>query len=502
MPIGKNPVLSYLKENSVKKILTVALIPTLLSVNAQAELNLRQLPGRQTITQTGGGRTDYCILPKQLPDFNYKKKKLEKDQELEAELCALDLYAADSGLAACPKLNSTNPGIKVFKLKKKAGGRAKWEKEECGKEDPDGPAKQIAKFKQTMTCSYAPSPLAYYHISRVLDAQPLVPVGVLRTMDARTHKEYVEKGGEYATAIYGRKEPDAPILKAWTVKWPQAHVDKPATLFDTSGAQVWGGLLDAPKGKENYKEMYTKPGEKFHYATRYEDFKSTTPYLKLKDKAPLANKLGKEFAKFAEAMVQLKDTADMILLDYLFNQQDRMGNIHYIPYYLYVKDGDIKDKKVKKAKEDDSDEEKAEVAAEEEEMKKAGAVVVKRMLLADNDCGVAKDNLMAQHKILEGVSHMGLETYRRLLWLKDQMKKDTWREFFMSELQFTKADLDGSRRFNGFQANLDNAVKILQKRCEEGNLNLDLNFQLQLEGKNITDSKAYCDLPADYKPGT
>lgn len=477
----------------MKPILTVLVLPALLSVTARATLDLRQLPGRQTITQSQADRHDFCILPKTLPGFVYNQKLLEKDQGTEADLCGLDLYSASGEIAACAKLNSTNPGLKIFKLKTAAGGRAKWETAECGKVDPKGEGKMVAKFKQTMTCSYAPSPIAYYHISRVLDAQPVIPVGVLRTMDARTHLEYVKKGAIAAKKIYEVSEPSAPILRAWTQLWPAAHQSKPAVLFDTSGTQVWGGLLDSPKGKELYSEVFKKPGARFNYDTRYQDFKLTTPYLKLKNTAPLATKLGTDLAAVAQTMVQMKDVSDMILLDYLLNQQDRMGNIHYLSYYLYLKDGELKDRKVK-------DEDATDGTATD--MKAKGAVVVKRMLLADNDCGVTKDNLMRSNQILEGMGHMGLETYRRLLWLSKQLQTPEWKSFFREELQFTQNDLEKSSGANpGLLVNAANAAKILQDKCRKGTLQLDLNIILQLQGKNIADSKPFCDLPANYQPG-
>jgi hypothetical protein len=477
----------------VKLIIIAAVIPTLLSTSAHAALDLRQLPGRQTITQSAGDRSDFCVLPKTIPNFPYRKKLLEKDQAIEADLCGLNLNDSQSDVAACPKLNSTNPGIRIFKLKPEAGGRAKWEAAECGKEDPKGESKQVAKFKQSMTCSYTPSLLAYYQMSRMLDTQPIVPVGVLRTMDARTHLEYVKKGGVYATKLYAN-EPTAPILNAWTKLWPAAHAAKPATLFDTTGAQVWGALIEAPKGKELYTEVFTKPGQRFHYDTRYQDFKGTTPYLSLKNPAPLASKLGIELPKIAQTMVQLKDVSDMILLDYLLNQQDRMGNIHFISYYLYMEEGALKDKKVKKADPGDT--------SEATEMKAKGAVVVKRMLLADNDCGVTKDNLVKSNQILEGVNHMGLDTYRRLLWLTTQLQTSEWKNFFKEELRFTQSDLEKTNSISsGLLLNAANAVKILQEKCRKGALQLDLNLLLQLQGKNISDSKPFCDLPAGYQPG-
>ena len=41
-------------------------------------------------------------------------------------------------------------------------------------------------------------------------------------------------------------------------------------------------------------------------------------------------------AENVQKLVQLKDAADLIVIDTLMDQQDRFGNIHYIAAYYYI----------------------------------------------------------------------------------------------------------------------------------------------------------------------
>ena len=56
----------------------------------------------------------------------------------------------------------------------------------AGQCKPDG--KTEAKYKLSTSCSYTPSLLAYYHLSRVLGNIVNVPVAVVRTLDLDRHK--------------------------------------------------------------------------------------------------------------------------------------------------------------------------------------------------------------------------------------------------------------------------------------------------------------------------
>jgi hypothetical protein len=51
---------------------------------------------------------------------------------------------------------------------------------------------------------------------------------------------------------------------------------------------------------------------------------------------------GRSFAaENVQKIVQLKDAADLIVIDTLMNQQDRFGDIHYLATYYYVAAADL-----------------------------------------------------------------------------------------------------------------------------------------------------------------
>ena len=47
----------------------------------------------------------------------------------------------------------------------------------------------------------------------------------------------------------------------------------------------------------------------------------------------------------------MKELTEIVLLDYIFNQQDRVGNIDYVWTWYYQKDGEYKTREEKAGKE-------------------------------------------------------------------------------------------------------------------------------------------------------
>src|SRR6185312_10481683 len=101
------------------------------------------------------------------------------DAEREAQLCS---YEISQNVAVCGKTNSTNPGLIFYEL---AQGQQARDVERANCKD----AKALAKYKLSTSCSYAPSLLAYYHVSRYLGNILQVPPSVVRTVDLTTHKD-------------------------------------------------------------------------------------------------------------------------------------------------------------------------------------------------------------------------------------------------------------------------------------------------------------------------
>ena len=138
-----------------------------------AALNTSTPRGEQIIKipVANSSQAEICVIPKKYPNAVYSGKDLQREQEL----CGL---VAVQPVALCPKLKSTNPAVEFFSLPEGASA-SQIESKMCSNEA----SKKLAKYKGSISCSYTPSLLAYYHISRILGNVVQVPPVVIRTMN-------------------------------------------------------------------------------------------------------------------------------------------------------------------------------------------------------------------------------------------------------------------------------------------------------------------------------
>ena len=203
--------------------------------------------------------------------------------------------------------------------------------------------------------------------------------------------------------------------------------------------------------------------------TRADAFRNRSPiYALLKDPRDVRSLVGNQFnAANVQKFLQMQNVADMIVMDTMLNQQDRFGNVHYTTSYFYMDTAHGLSVK-----------QKAKMQAGE--IRETGAIALKSMMLKDNDCGVAKDNLAKKAKLLEGLSHMNPETYKRLLRFYQDVAQDRARGFFKEETLMTDVD------YNSMKSNLGEMVQILKKSCQAGTLKLDLDMDAHFANKPLT----------------
>lgn len=448
----------------MKKILTMmtATLTTVSTLNVLA-LNVSQIQGDTTTTISPQGKAEICaIAPKVFP-------KIYSDSDLkdEKELCAMDFYRTQ---ALCPKQNSTNPGVLIAKIEQ---GQTRDQATAMCK-GPNDDLSIKAKFKNSISCSYTPSILAYYHFSRILKAGR-VPVAVLRTMDRQEHLKIAQKGVQFT------KSGDI-INQTWQSFISQHAKINSNNLFDSSREFVYGALTDNPK-----KEMkYTEVSGVGSYETRYQRFLQQTPYLRVADSRSVQALVGSnDSQKLIPAIVQMKDVSDMILLDTLFSQDDRIGNIHFkYAWYYTAQDpqtGKITFENKGSKAQLSADKKTIHIPADEKVMQDQGAILVKEMLMKDNDCGVnvaARSNMMRKVSALEGVRHMSPRTYQRFMNFYKISKNAETLNWMKRDLLFTDADLGvgGNTGSKSFFANLEKARSILVQGCKNGSLKLDLSL--------------------------
>jgi hypothetical protein len=145
------------------------------------------------------------------------------------------------------------------------------------------------------------------------------------------------------------------------------------------------------------------------------------------------------------------------------NQQDRFGNIHYLTTYYYLDANDRNQEGSAKLKSSES--------LTPEEAARVGAVQVKKLLLKDNDCGVAKDNIAKQTSLADRIAHIDPQTYRLILHFDAIADSAETKEFFVREMVFTASDYENIRR------NLKDLATKLNQACLQGRLKLDLDLQ-------------------------
>lgn len=437
--------------------------------------------GIQTIhfaAPAAGAPDEQCVIPKHAAGFDYDKD----DAEDEKELCSYSFYgtgpkeagAAKKDVAICPKLSSTNPGVDVHEL---LPGKSREETEATICKTEDRATKHLAKFKQSITCSYAPSILGYYHLSRALGGAGDVKPAVIRTMDLGEHKKITAE----ALQILARQANDSYPKISW-LSYQRAE-SNPAVakqkdgIFTSDLLQIYGGLQDNVRGENKYSEINKNAGGSDPSSI----FRRSPQYGYVVDARPLAQIAGRDLASAAQTVTVMKDISEMLTMDFLMSQQDRFGNIHEVDYYYFkAEDGSID--KVKKA---DVDEGK--------KAKPAGAVFVKKMIMKDNDCGgPSKNNVVKAAGMMDQIRHMAPKFYANLQWLQSVFAQGMETpKFFSSEALFTQGDIDMLR------ANLNTLAPKLKTMCKAGQLKLDVDLEAHLAGKGH--DPASCD--ASEAPG-
>lgn len=410
--------------------------------------------------QVPGRPNEICVIPKKFPGGDYDKD----DRDDEQDLCAMDFRS--SKYAICPKLGSTNPALEVYDMPS-GMSKSAFESSECPKRDRSG--SKLAKYKMSVTCSYTGSILAYYHMSRLL-GMGHIPPAVIRTFDLEDHKKFAKKGVQYSAG-------KGYIHKTWTeLETLLGKADK--FILTNDKKQTFGALSVNPTGERRHPLFNVKP---------YSSFVAKPWVKKVMNQASVRETLTNAFfasqgikvdetenGQFTRATYGLgvmRDISDMILIDYIMGQQDRLGNIHAKDYYYYkTSSGKVKRKKASK------------VANPSTLGQVYSTVSVPRLLLKDNDCGVRREsNLFRNNKALQNVRHMAPKTYKRFMWVANNWS--SIRSFLKTESTMATSNIFGEN-LKHVGDNISEARSILYNNCKSGKLLLDLDVEDHLEKKN------------------
>jgi len=478
----------------------IALTPSELKEGARDE-------GVKTYMNSKNNQEDYCILPPQfsLQNENQQTKFVkspimfsDRDRKREEKLCSLDLNTSP----LCPKVGSTNPGVFVISHEDAPKGTDinYCKGREFGLE---------AKFKQSITCSYSGSALAAYHLSRILGNLFITPVVVARSMDKARHDELITQALEI---LDGRNSET--IYKAWT-QFNKASISNPLPhKIYLSNGQLYGALSENIKHEFNYTEV-SGVGP---YETRYSRFKQQGPFNLVKSEQSMSELSGSDLVTI-ESLPQLQqmiDVSNMVVLDSLLSQDDRIGNIHFLLSYATLNpDGSYSKTPVEKeylknietrfkkrslsrwsAKEIISETKNYVSFKSSDKNFNTKGILLREMVLKDNDCGVDVDkraNMMRQIGALEEVKHFSPITYKNILRLYSLVQAESAevKNFFLKTLLYRESDYSKPNTVS-FKNNLKYVANDLKARCKAGKLKLDLG--LKLVGNEIHYTQENCDI--------
>lgn len=413
--------------------------------------------GQETITHPSpNGINELAIRPAPFPGHPeiYKDKETAKEKEL----AGIDFYQGKTAdgldIVPIPKTYSTSPGLNIHAIHLPSGvSRLSYAQAHATKSQPTGD-KVIAKFKQTVPThfTYAPSILGYYHLSRFLHAGEVTPA-IIRTMDVAAHKPLADLGKAHAQGSNNRNQ--------WTQLRALDDAHNDSRLYTSDGKQLYGALLANPSGEQQYPHLSSLAG--------VNAFAASAEFARLcsasSTKLTLKDGNGQLIQVAVQQLVQLKDLADMILIDFIMAQADRFsGNMHSAPTYLWVDNGALK----KEAK-------KSDPAKNAEQLKNipAGAVLVQRMIMKDNDAGLISGNSAKSAHLLDKIAHLDSHTYNQLIAFQQELAKPEVATWYQKELLFTPGD------FKTVKDNVDQAVASLSPRKGK-TLQLDLSLAAAL----------------------
>jgi hypothetical protein len=441
-------------------------------------------------------------------------KYLPKDSDKEQELCRVAFD--DKAIGLCPKTWSTSPGTIVYDIgKSKYNGNPNlFEAEYCPRQralkgEVDGVDK-IASFKQSVngqfhqrtSATYSQASPLYYHFSRYLNTTVDVPVAVIRTMDTRDHLRRVASKGP--GLVHGGM-----IAAGWNVvisaeKNPPGYVPTDEFYYgNPKDNLLYGTMLKGPGARAGAEFNGNIAGK--GYRQQYVFIQKTPAFLALSSPKDFAaasaeglssSKTDPAVAKALSAgvssqqmMFWMTELSDIMLLDYIFNQQDRPGNIDYLWVWYYVDpSGKVKTRRV------DSEVSRSVMTSIEtlpEVKSSAKSFLIQKIQINDNDAGGRRyTNFTRNFDLLEKLHHLSPVTYGQLIRLANDFQvKGPLYKYFQDTFDLSDA------YSAAIAQNVIQAALILKNTCKKGSMKFDLSPESYLATGQVQTVSVDCESP-------
>lgn len=456
-----------------------------------------QVQGTTTTYQSPNAVEERCVAATPIPGGAYS----DGDRAEEARLCSIDLWAPT--VALCPKTWSTSPGTLVYDVSsgEYANDRARFEREACarGGRAIRSSAGELAKHKQSVntvesSATFSASSLLYYHLSRYFETTVNVPVSVFRSIDREAHLEHVTEAGLRFTS--GKKSLGM-IHAGWQAlrdgeRNPGSY-SPTDELFTPDRSSIYG-ILILTSG-ERYGSEINGTRESGWGSGQNRDFQNTAAYLALRSEKPLAAAIEEGLAEArlnpkldhdlgpdvsdVQMVYWMQELTEIVLLDFIFSQQDRIGNIDYTLAWTWVEDGRVRSR----------DATGTEMPAD---LADASPILLKRTWINDNDAGVRTTytDFAEKTHMVEKLRHMSPDTYRKLIALdSDFSSAGPLYAYLRDTFGLTSSQLGAIVRHTA------HAAATLRESCRAGDLRFDLDPEQFLVDGTTPETDLSCEAP-------
>lgn len=402
----------------------------------------------------------------------------QASQARRATLCDIDF--ASNSTALCAKTWSTSPAALIYDLQTTPwqGKYNEFEAQICanGKSAVKQAAGQLAVFKYSTngsdtSATYAPSALLYDHLSRWLGVRVMVPETVVQSFPIDWyHERVVSKGLELTSKHRSQKMVHAAwILVDDVLTDPAAHPLAAEMLIDND-SRLWG--VNARFTGRRYGPEVNGTRASGWGKGQNRDFQQTAPFRALRSELPIdaaakaAIEDTREDPAMSEALAAGTDPLqvqwwaaeilEIVLLDYLLGQQDRIGNIDYQWRWLWIDSGELQSEPYSKKS-------------------SPPAPDAKRMRISwlnDNDAGVRSSytNYAKLTGMLENLRHFDAALFSRLGELAADFR-DQGPVYQAIESNYYLT----SREFERIAKRVAEAYREVAQACKAGLLTFDLD---------------------------
>jgi hypothetical protein len=437
-----------------------------------------------------------------------------KDLETEKQLCSLNMY--NPSLKLCGKNWSTSPSTIILNSEQTVFS----DLAACNSKKTMNLYSKLAKYKTSMneegtSGTFSNSSIMYYHFSRYLQTSVTVPVAVYRTMDSEQHFQRVSsKVTNFENSM---------IQTAW--QYMQKAAVNPQSirpveeLFTDGNRQIFGALIEV-KGNEKYGEYLRGKKTQQWGIPQYQNMVQTPIYQALNFNADILssvellssvaqNQYAVEFGSVIpsrhQAIMWMQEIFDMTILDYILQQQDRPGNIHFQWRLFYLNNGKLDSKRVKIQKQSKSEGIESKyasyvhlgaaeyVASQMPEYKQycqgQPCFVVQKTILEDNDAG-GREYYNAFYRdlgFLQSLRHASYKTYLKLNQLAVDVKSQGPAYIAMKKnFRLNVTQLEQLKK------NIIEATATLNTLCRKGLLRFDLDYENYMRTGQLTNSSKSC----------